>query len=592
MKFIRRHALLWLIVIGYLGLGLIYANVIPIFEGPDEVAHFEHARFISDHGALPSEARPGFPDHIQTAGHSPLYYLVGALLILRVDTSAYRSWPRNPYFSYGTDTLGQNVFRHTAQEDFPYQGVSLAVHILRLWSLALGAGTIVATYFLARLVSPLETWLAVGAAAFVAFLPQFIFMSSIVNSDNLVNFMSAVSMIQIVRIGAGRDTTTRGFVLLGSLLGLAQIAKGSALALIPVTAFAVILGCRAMDRRSLLKNIALASVAFFIISGWWYARNILLYGDPLALNWRRIAYPDALRHGPLTFEQVAEFARQVGGSFWARFGWANISLDERVYLGFAIAALVAFVGLGVRVAREYRLPNFPRRELLLLAADILVVAALLFSLWFGYPVGGDQGRYLFTALPALAIFFVYGLMFYFPPAWRWAPSAAVGAGMFTVAALIPFLVLIPAHKPYTPPPPITLAQIPPDAGSAEITFQDAVRVVAYLAPDVAERDTNLIVRVYWQVLHNVETDNNVRLRLVASDGTVLWERTRRPGRGLSPTDQWQSGMIVPDLFTIRIPPDAPVGPAAVVISMSERDGIEWKTAEGETDAVLTNVLIQ
>lgn len=592
MKFVRKHALLWLIVLGYLGLGLIYANVIPIFEGPDEVAHFEHARYIQETGTLPSEARPGFPGHIQTAGHSPLYYLVGALLISRIATSTYQPWPRNPYFSYGTDTLGQNVFRHTAQEKFPYQGVSLAVHILRLWSLALGAGTIAATYFLARLVAPLETWLALGAAAFVAFLPQFIFISAIVNSDNLVNFMSAVSMIQIVRIGMGRDTSTRSFVLLGILLGLAHIAKGSALALMPVAAIAVVLGCRTMGWRLLLKNISLASVAFLGIAGWWYARNILLYGDPLALNWRRVAYPDAMRHNPLTFEELAEFARQVGGSFWARFGWANISLDERVYLGFAIATLFALVGLGARVAREYRLPNFPRRGLLLLAADILVVAALLVSLWYGYPVGGDQGRYLFTALPAFAIFFVYGLMFYFPARWRWVPTAAVGAGMFSVAALIPFLVLVPAHKPYMPPPPIVRSQIPADSLGADITFQDAVRVISYSAPLSMPRDSAANVRVYWQVLENIETDNNVRLRLVASDGTVLWERARRPGRGLSPTDQWQSGMIVPDLFTIRVPSDAPVGPAALLIGISERDGENWTTAQGETDVVLTTLLIQ
>lgn len=592
MKHARKHVLLWLVLLGYFGLGLVYANVIPLFEAPDEVAHFEHVRFILENGTLPSEARPGFPGHVQSAGHPPLYHLVGALLTSWVDTSFYKPWPRNPYFSYGTDTLGQNVFRHTAQEEFPYKGVSLAVHLLRLWSLLLGAGTIVATYFLARLILPLESWLAIGAAAFVAFLPQFIFMSSIANSDNLVNFLCAVSMIQIVRVGLGRDNTTRGFVLLGILLGLANIAKGSALALLPVAALAILLGCRTLDRRLLLKNVAFAAVAFLLVAGWWYGRNLVLFGDPLALNWRRIAYADIMRQNPLTFEELAEFAGQVGGSFWARFGWANISLDERVYLGFALAALLALIGFVLRVAREQRRPNFQRTGFLLLAADILAVVAILFSFWYGYPFGGDQGRYLFTALPALAIFFVYGLMFYFPIAWRWVPSLTVGVGMFTVAALIPFLVLIPAHKPYTPPAPITLSEIPSDATSADFTFQDAVRVIAYSAPAAVPRDTGANVRVYWQALQNIQTDNNVRLRLVASDGTVLWERARRPGRGLSPTDQWESGMIIPDLFTIRVPSNAVLGPASLVIGISERDGEDWTTAQGETDVVLTTLLIQ
>lgn len=592
MKFVRNHTLLCLVVLGYLGLGLVYSNVIPLFEGPDEPAYFEHVLFILENRTLPSEARPGLPGYVQTAGHPPLYPLIGALLTAPMDTSGYEQWDKNPYFSYGRDTLGQNVFLHSAQETFPYRGVPLAVHVLRLWSLLLGAGTVVATYFLAGLVAPRETWLAIGAAAFVAFLPQFVFMSSLVNSDNMVNFLCAVSMIQIVRVGLGRDVSARGFVVLGGLLGLANIAKGSALALIPVTALAVLLASRMSERRQLLKNIAFGGIAFLVVSGWWYVRNLILYGDPLALNWRRIAYPEAVRASPVTFEQVAEFGRQVGGSFWARFGWANIFLDDRVYLVFALAAVLALVGLAFRLVRDFRRPDFPRVPFMLLGADVLIVVVLLFSLWYGYPVGGDQGRYLFTALPALAIFFVYGLMFYFPTKSRWVPSLAVGVGLFAVSALVPFLVLVPAHKPYAPPQPIALSQIPSHAATADITFNDAVRIIAFSAPATVTRSADAHVRVYWQALKNVETDNNVRLRLVASDGTVLWERARRPGRGLSPSDQWTSGMIIPDLFTVRIPPNAPTGQATISVGMAERNGKEWTTSQGETAVVLTTLLIQ
>jgi hypothetical protein len=76
---------LGLILAVYFVLAGVYALVTPIFEAPDEPAHFEYVRYIALHRALPVEPRPAFPDHIQTAGHPPLYYALGALVVGGVD---------------------------------------------------------------------------------------------------------------------------------------------------------------------------------------------------------------------------------------------------------------------------------------------------------------------------------------------------------------------------------------------------------------------------------------------------------------------------------------------------------------------------
>ena len=64
----------------YVMLALAYSVVIPLFEGPDEVANFEHVRFLAQQHTLPSESRPGYPGYVQSAGHPPLYYALGAVL--------------------------------------------------------------------------------------------------------------------------------------------------------------------------------------------------------------------------------------------------------------------------------------------------------------------------------------------------------------------------------------------------------------------------------------------------------------------------------------------------------------------------------
>ncbi len=592
MQYLEKYKWLALILGGYFFLGITFSSVVPIFEGPDEPAYFEHTRFLIENRTLPSEASPDRPGHVQTAGHPPLYPFLGALLIHWVDSSGYLGWKRNPFYSNGPDSLGQNVFLHSPEEDFPYRGVSLAVHLLRYLSILLGAGTVVATWVMARIVAPAEDWLAIGATAFVAFLPQFVFMSSLVNSDNLVNFLCAVAMVQILRIGLGRTQSRWAFLALGALVGLANIAKGSAIVLIPLSALGIALGARRMGRTELWKGIGLATVTFLLMAGWWYGRNFLLYGDALALGWRKIAFPDAMRQAPLTVAQVQEFLVQVGASFWARFGWGTINLDSQAYVVAALVFMAAMLGLGMRLVRERGETNFPARGLMLLGANVALVGAQLFLLWSQFPLAADQGRYLFTALPAIAILFVYGLGAFLSARGRNVAAPAGAVGLFAATALIPFLVLVPAHTPFVPPPAIAASEIPENAKPSNIVFGDAIGVAAYAAPRRVTPNSDVIVRVFWAARRPIETDNNVGLSLVAEDGKVLWERARRPGRGRSPTSLWKTGEVIPDIFTVRVPPHARHGKARFMLRVSERGGGDWLTNKGETAAILSAVKIQ
>jgi 4-amino-4-deoxy-L-arabinose transferase-like glycosyltransferase len=273
--------LLCIIVALYLVLAFVYATVTPIFETPDEPAHFEYARFVALNRSLPVEARPGYPDHIQTGGHPPLYYFLGALVIGGIDLSSYEGLERNPYFAYGPLSLGANLFRHTDAEAFPYTGTPLAVHLLRGMSILMGAGTLVLTYKLAGELFPSDRLVAVGAAAFVAFLPQFIFISASVNSDNLVNVLSAAALVQIVRAAQGKFHRKRDAILLGVTLGLAVLAKVSALVLLPIAMFAIVAPNRRPWRNAILP-VVLMLAPFLLVVGWWFARNTI----SLAIRWQ------------------------------------------------------------------------------------------------------------------------------------------------------------------------------------------------------------------------------------------------------------------------------------------------------------------
>src|SRR5262249_23850048 len=170
------------IVAAYLALGVAYSLATPPFEASDELWHYPFVKQIADGRGLPVQ-RPNAEENLarQEGGQPPLYYLLGAAATLRVATGPPRpGCGVNPH----AKTRGplaranKNLVLHGPGEEFPWRGPILAVHLLRLLSVAMGGGTVVLTYAIAREIAPAAEWLAAGAAGVAAFLPEFLFISA------------------------------------------------------------------------------------------------------------------------------------------------------------------------------------------------------------------------------------------------------------------------------------------------------------------------------------------------------------------------------------------------------------------------------
>ena len=229
----------------------------------------------------------------QEASQPPLYYYLMGWATSWIDTSDMDQvrW-LNPHVDNGIITPDGNINLaiHTARENFPYGGTVLAVRLIRLLSVLMGAGTIYFTYQLAKEFFDDEPS-RLFAAAFAAFTPMFVFISGAVNNDNLATFLSAIILFLLVRASGlhPRPFTTRTSLLLGILLALAALTKQSALGsfgLAGLTLIAISLQHpRPSNLQSPISNfIVHCSFAFLpslFISSWWYIRNVILYGDLL-----------------------------------------------------------------------------------------------------------------------------------------------------------------------------------------------------------------------------------------------------------------------------------------------------------------------
>ena len=86
------------------------------------------------------------------------------------------------------------------------------------------------------------------------------------------------------------------------------------------------------------------------VAGWWYVRNGLLYGDPLAFNvWVAIA---GGRPVPVTLTGLLHEFQGFRISYWGNFGGVNIIAPEWVYTVLDAFAILAGIGLGVGLLRR------------------------------------------------------------------------------------------------------------------------------------------------------------------------------------------------------------------------------------------------
>jgi len=458
----RRRAILGLIILGYLSLAVLYAVHVPIWNAPDEPAHYNFIRTIAVDHRLPVLV-PGDYDQAEIARLTSDHFRPGE----SIDGLRYESHQPPLYY-----LLEAPIFLATARASRPVQVVAL-----RLVTALIGALVILATYRLASLVFPKPASYPLAAAAFVAFLPMHLFMDAAIDNDALVELLLCLVLIVLVD-DLIKPREPRNDLLVGVAAGLAALTKldGGISAVLIVVGFAGS-ALLAADRARALRRVPLrvirAGLVALLISGWWFVRNVVIYGlgDPFALRRHAQVVLGQPLTGALTRSRLRDLALTAFHSFWGQFGWMGIPYTDRTYdvlatlsllvaLGVALYAwrVIQALGPGVRLdhgangdaveprqdrekgalptrrfsrsfapfrdvrcpdaPRATRGPNGPRRSvsprppiptsalaLLLLEILLVVVGVVFYNLRYLQP----QGRYFFPALPALAILSVAGI---------------------------------------------------------------------------------------------------------------------------------------------------------------------------------------
>lgn len=540
----------------YLLLGAVYGTVAPFFEKPDEEWHYAYIQHLLRDGTLPPISTDETLNPArQEAGQPPLFYAAASLVarLLRMDAET-PSGARNPYWGYparGTVADNKNRFIHLPGEIAQAQARSL--FLLRGLSLLLGAGAVVSAYALARALGAGAS-VGLASAAFVATLPQYLFIASSVSNDALVASLAGAALWALV-LALRPGERVGSWLVFGLLAGLASLTKTSAL-LLPLlgAGMAVLAGLRRRAARMGIVGVAASVGGVLICTGWWYIRNVLRYGDPLGLN---IHFAEYGRTKPLAFASLAGQLQTIETSFWAAFGWGNVTLPPWVYLGLRGTSLLGVLGVIVILVK----PTLRGKgvDRLGLWAMILFLAGVSTSLaiWT-QAIAASLGRLLFPALAPLAALLALG----WSRLWRRLPAIVVGiTGIVAVAAPI-YMARV-----YAPPPRLPDTAAPAGTRPIHLEYGGLARLYAFdVTPQRVLPGQEVDVKLCWQALSSTPTNYSVFVQLVGAADASAGRRGTYPGLGSYATTLWRPGDAFCDLYRVPVNADA-TGPGVYAIEV-------------------------
>ena len=471
--------------------------------------------------------------------------------------------------------------------------------MVRAIGLALGAATIVSVYKIGELVAPQRPTVAFVAAAFTGLNPMFIFVCASVNNDSLSMLLNGAIVLLMLR--TLRDGfTLRYTIVIALLFALTSLTKLTGLVLLPVLFGAALFAFRKKkDRRGLLLFLYLLVLCWLLIAGWWYVRNVQLYGEPLGMiTMANIAGPRGI-----TFNLADVFAeyQQFRMSYWGLFGALNIQVTGIFYVLLDLMTFLSLVGFVFLLLQLLAISDFAyaRYEL----SHLLTLCSALIVLWIGVLYWSSltrtaEGRMLFPLIavvsPLLAVGFVevvWWIVFSLrPPNLEFVRAGdAVPKELLheTMLWQLRFLGVFAFFAPFTviasqygaPQPIVTL----PDRAQPVYAEYGDVALIAYERNDRRYTTGDKVrLKLYWQVLEQSPTDNSIILTLVDDRKQEIGSYATFPGAGSLRTSNWQAGAIYPDEYLITIN-QAAYGRYPFDLK------VEWENMETEETIAATNV---
>jgi hypothetical protein len=550
---LRVRRSLGLLIALFLLFTAMYAFATPVFEGFDAQAYYKAATYFRDKKQLPTLAPETVDYSYELIAQPPLYFVLAGLSATGwpvEESLALVQQSANRYFNKGLSHR-QSVLL----PDRAFAALAPA-WIARFVSMLGGLLTLLCTWWLARTLFPQQAWLASAAAAVAALNPQFLYTSVSITNDGWSAGTAALALALAARATL-LARSPRGWLWAGLAVGVAGLTKYSALLVALPVGLLWLLYWRRAGWRSALFAALWAGGAFLAVAGWWFARNLLLYGEVVPLNRMAEVLPTMRRPAPYDLPTTLRYAPWLVASFWGVFvaviapGWY---LDLTRWF-----MMIGFAGLApaVRWLRNHTEPGLPIVYLVLL--PWLSVVALSVLYWTSTIDYGEQGRLAHIGASAFGVTMAVGWSSLAPARWRTVIHALL-VGFMVAMALTGFVVL---RNAFALPP--ALEGLPEIQRPVNAAFGGGMQLVGLAFPEGAagEPGDAIPVTLYFTTAAPIQDDYTLFVHLADANNQLLYQFDGAPVQGNHPTRQWIPGQVFADQYELTIPATSTPGLATL-----------------------------
>jgi 4-amino-4-deoxy-L-arabinose transferase-like glycosyltransferase len=419
--------------------GLLFANLVPAFWGPDEDYHFLYADHLVTQHALPDPDTPLYPVEYSVLADSIRYhdYGGGPRTVFKGDpkrsldtVAALPDSDRDPtQIGRGVGVVHPPGYHSVAAVadwiagDAPMQ---TRLTWVRAVTTLFGALVVYAAWLLAAQVFR-RAGLALMVGLMVSVQPMIAFLAGVANHDSMLIAFFTLSLALMLFALRTPPRAAQGAWLGGAMTG-ALAAKGSALALLPLAALAY--AGQAITwperRKEVLRAALVAFGIVLVLAAWWYVRARFAYGTAtgaVSTEGSGTGGASVADTASVGLSQLVNWAKEWTGLTYRTYWWHFLYWDAPAHtVEYYVPAFVGVIGmLGVGGAawaarRELRSPGRPllRQILLMVTAALAVLLPFLVidlsrrANGQGFYVNG--GRYLLPAFAAVVTLFLVGVL--------------------------------------------------------------------------------------------------------------------------------------------------------------------------------------
>ena len=395
--------------------GIFYLFLIPPWQSPDETRHFEYGALLSKD----IKSRPLAYENLEKK------------IIESMDT--FNAWKYQlipppsplphrldevPFFGEAFDVFERAPLYYSLSsfiiKEFKINGIINQLYLIRSFSFILFLFSVYFAYLSSRILFKDNVLYCLAAVSFVAFLPQFLIISTSVNPINLAVFLETI-FIYLLLLSLNRGGKLL-IVLFGPIIiGLGFFNHQSALFMVPP--FLILLFIYFLkslkNKRELLRIFLISSIIILLflaiyLVAYHFSPGLLKTVVRQSGITPRIAEINAFIKYLYT---TPHFFDGFFQSFWYFSGWMRFRYPLDIYSILKLISLLSLLGLFkylfFTLSRKDYKPSIDFKSFLILSAACLSILLGTIIRYLNYEVA--QGRFIFPAISAFAILFVLGL---------------------------------------------------------------------------------------------------------------------------------------------------------------------------------------